>query len=203
MRLIEENAAVMNDLLDAVADGDLALVRRLVREHPAWINLEEDELQPLMLACRAGAQEIVATLLQAGADPNYLDTDGETPLHVASYEGHCGIVAILLQHGASPLSQTEEGKTPLMNAAQGGNVASLDLLLAAGASVVSADEEGRTALHWAVAGGHDETEVVAKLVEAGANPDDSSRSGHTAADYARELGLSRIHEFLKTYGTSG
>lgn len=57
---------------------------------------------PLKIAVVRGDVQIVAALLNAGADPNIIGEDGATPIHHAASHGHCEIIRLLLAHGASP-----------------------------------------------------------------------------------------------------
>ena len=46
--------------------------------------------------------QVVALLLQAGADPNAKDSWSYTPLHEAAVKGKIDVCIMLLQHGADP-----------------------------------------------------------------------------------------------------
>jgi hypothetical protein len=104
----------MSPLRDAILDGDTEAVRRLVEEFPDSASGDKN----LFWACDLDLPAIAALLLQAGANPNQSDDDGETALHVAAFEDRDECVRLLLAHGANPNVKTELGKTPLMNAAQ-------------------------------------------------------------------------------------
>jgi len=64
------------------------------------VTLLQDGVTPLIIASFQGHQEVVRTLLEAGADVNSADNDGDTPLIVASRNGHQEVVRTLLQAGA-------------------------------------------------------------------------------------------------------
>ena len=63
-----------------------------------------------------GDIEKVRKLLQAGANVNLQDKNGETPLYKASRNGYTNIVRLLLDAGANPNIQDNGGQTALMNA---------------------------------------------------------------------------------------
>jgi len=81
---------------------------------------------------------IVATLLDHGADPNLPDQfEFKTPLHAATDLSHpsdavkdryLGIVTLLLAHGADPSLKDKEGKTPLDYAERNGHARIAEVL---------------------------------------------------------------------------
>ncbi|KAI9915988.1 hypothetical protein PsorP6_007522 [Peronosclerospora sorghi] len=56
----------------------------------------------LLLACMAGHANVVEQLLDAGADPQVEDADGNTPLHFTSRDGNYRATYLLLTAGADP-----------------------------------------------------------------------------------------------------
>lgn len=62
-------------------------------------------------AVAGGRQEIVAWLLENGADANYRYGAGYTPLLTAAANGHLEIVQALLRHGADLHARTNDGKS--------------------------------------------------------------------------------------------
>ena len=69
---------------------------------------------PLHHACtRAGSNELVSALLDAGCAPNARSAlDARTALHHAAQRGDAASVAALLRAGASPRQATRSGLTP-------------------------------------------------------------------------------------------
>ena len=114
----------------------------------------------------AGNTEIVEKLLNAGANPNTLNSYGYAPLHVAATAGQTAIVEALLNAGADPNVGPSEasdskwtleycaGMTPLHFAAHGGHAEIIDALLAAGADPNAADGAGTTPMYWSEKAGH-------------------------------------------------
>jgi ankyrin repeat protein len=125
---------------------------------------------------------------------------GTTPLLRAAKAGDIPAIELLLANGADPTLTTERGVNALMLAAGLGTaeqdttgrykteaqaIAAIDILLAEGLDIDASDERGRTALHGAALQGFDE--VVAALVDRGANLIARDNDGHTPLDTA--LGL--------------
>lgn len=67
----------------------------------------------LHLAVRKGTEEIVALLLNCGANPNVMDKRRRTPLHWAAYYGYTGICRILRERGAILSARDIKGRLPL------------------------------------------------------------------------------------------
>ncbi len=81
-----------NPLLAAVRDGDGAAVRRLAAEEPGRLDQAGgDGRTPLMAAAWAGADEIVALLLELGADAARRDGQGRTAADLAFENGHADL----------------------------------------------------------------------------------------------------------------
>jgi ankyrin repeat protein len=70
------------------------------------------QVTPLGTAATFGATEVVALLLEHGADTERTSDHGNTPLHSAAANGNRGIVELLLAHGANARATTADGRTP-------------------------------------------------------------------------------------------
>jgi ankyrin repeat protein len=88
-------------LHDMAHEGDVSKARLLL-DHGADIDPVDEEYRstPLGLAARWGQQEMVAFLLERGADPNKAGARWATPLAWARKKGHAHITTTLLQAGA-------------------------------------------------------------------------------------------------------
>ena len=78
-------------------------------------NPEAD--RALLDAAWDGNIEAVKQHLDAGADLNAKEEDGETPLHAAVFKGHKEIVELLIEKGADVNAKAGFGSTPLHDAA--------------------------------------------------------------------------------------
>ncbi|MCW3053309.1 MAG: ankyrin repeat protein [Chthonomonadales bacterium] len=106
------------DIIKAVKDGDLALVQQILESDPSLLeSADPDGARPLHFACWKGHTEIVAYLLNQGADitaQNPGNTHwGGTPLHVTAHANNRPAALLLLQRGADVHSISANGRTPL------------------------------------------------------------------------------------------
>jgi ankyrin repeat protein len=95
----------------------------------------------LIRAVENGNSEIVATLVEAGADMNIRDNYGNTPLIRASMIGEEYILEVLLDLGADVNAQSNAGDTALIMASRRGHYDIVEMLLA---SEEEEEEDGTT-----------------------------------------------------------
>ena len=133
---------------------------------------------PLHTACYNGDSEAVNAFLEAGANTELVDADGNTPLHIASRRGHAEIVENLSAKSASATLNMENfgDQTPLSLACKSGNSSVVRILLKRGASVNEATK-GKTPLHIACERGC--LEIVKTLLEHKADVDRADMLGQT------------------------
>lgn len=212
-----ESRAGVTPLLAATYGGNVAAVRA-VAERGAKVNHVADGFRgwtwtgaklpmsqqalaeaaslgdtALILAAQLGHEDIVAYLLDHGADPKLANPQGDTPLSVAAEQGHAKIVAMLLAKGIDPDEgqksapsftaravigvKVEERNPPLSKAAQGGHEETVKVLLEKGADPNMRGFAGKTALFWGVERGY--ADVVNLLLDHHADPDIRSTAGLT------------------------
>jgi ankyrin repeat protein len=68
---------------------------------------------PLHWAAESGHLEVVALLLEKGANVNAQNQHGETPLHRAAWDGHLEVVRLLLAKGTNVEAKDRDGLCPL------------------------------------------------------------------------------------------
>lgn len=189
----------------AILRGELALVKTLVT-HGADLNKPGNGARtPLFLACKAPEitdgklrAEIVAFLLQAGADPEIADPATKlTPLHAAvlSATGK-ETVAALLKYPLNKDAPDDEGSAPIFYAVAKTAPDILRALLDAGADPNARQmDDARTPLIQAV----QERSVpgVALLLSRGANPKLYDAHGKSALSYARAGDMKEIIPLLE------
>ncbi len=153
------------DLPTAAAMGRLDRVKELLSLNPGSVDARlPDGYTGLGVAAYLGHREVVAYLLDHGADVNYVEpTSGFTALTGAVASGHSDIVRVLVAHGADVNHRYEKGNTVLTEAAANGDPAIVRLLLDHGADVHGRTDDGNTALSIASARKHED---VVKLLKA-------------------------------------
>lgn len=173
-------------LCERVAAGDAPGLARAAAREPAAAA----HWKPIMDAAFAGRADMVATLVEAGANPNVIagTPARHTPLirviqphlTIAKHAGHGETLAALLALGADPnLAAGPFGMAPLGYAAMGGFERFANALIDAGATV---DTHLAAALH-------DVPAMKSGIVAAGADAEDARR--RTPLHYLALSGLWR------------
>jgi GA-binding protein transcription factor beta len=105
------------EIIKAAKLGDLAKAKVLLATDAQLVYARDtDGSTPLHCAAWKGHLEIVALLLEAGADVNAQNRNehwGTTPLHAAAHSNQAGIVQLLIEHGAEVNARDLNGKTPM------------------------------------------------------------------------------------------
>jgi ankyrin repeat protein len=105
---------------------------------------------PLFYAVEHGSPEIVAALLEKGANPNQVGSNGYVPLFDAILHADYDSVAVLLKNHADPnWKNSKTGETPLIQAVKLNQVKNVQALLIAGAEPNTRDATGNTAFVYA------------------------------------------------------
>jgi len=122
------------------------------RNNPAGYGYPNETA--LHWAASEGDKDLVALLIENGADVNAKDHNGVTPLHAALLNGRESseqVVDLLLAKGARVNEKDDHGATPLHEAAVYDEMSAAVALLAAGADVNAQDNQGQTPLDLAKA----------------------------------------------------
>lgn len=97
------------DVFDAIIDGDLPLVQAIFY-HGTDINERGQGGQtPLIHAAMHGKHEVVAWLLEKGADASIAEDNGWTVMHAAAFAGKPEVVKVLLRYSISPNDILKDG----------------------------------------------------------------------------------------------
>ncbi|XP_018025927.1 transient receptor potential channel pyrexia [Hyalella azteca] len=135
---------------------------------------------PLHVAVGEGYEELVAVLLEAGADVRA--SRGITKmaaLHIAAQEGNVRIVKRLLDAGADPKQTNSRGQTPLHLGARSQSADTVQELLRHKADPNARDQDGKTPLHAGIFKGSRCYECLELLIQANADPNAADFAGYT------------------------
>ena len=113
------------------------------------LNIQYIGYTPLIYAVHCNKIEFVKLLLNAGADIDKKNDNGNTALISAAYNGNIEIVELLLNAGAYINKQNNVGDTALIFATLNNNYELVKFLLNAGADIDKQNNKGYTALIYA------------------------------------------------------
>ena len=171
---------------DAARDGDLTNLLAQIEAEPLMLELlDEIGASPLWVAAVNGHSDVVATLIDLGADPSSATIDGLTGLHWAALKGDVATCRTLLEGGADVNARSiVQQNTPLHEVWNGGGQPQVARLLVSYGADVNAVERfyGMTPLHYAAS--KNQPDVATVLLDAGASAAIEDNSGRTADAYA-------------------
>jgi len=193
------------------ADG----LRKLLSKDPSLVRLTGAGVLPhwrwtlLHLATTEQASlEVVTVLLDAGAEINVQDNEGNTPLHFSVKRIHReqfpkrdyeGIIRLLLEKKADVHIANVAGATPLHTAASfRADPSAFEMLIQAGADVnqkALASAGGWTPLHGAAA--RNSADAIAVLLKHGADPTAKDARGLTPLEVAEQGGFAEAAKVLR------
>jgi ankyrin repeat protein len=192
----------------ACRKGHLGVVRLLQQHlgaHNLLQRLEDRDgwgMTALHHAAKKGHEEVVAFLLEQGADASSRSTQRNTALSLAYKHGRLGVVSLLLRHmGQAGLeARGRDGGTVLHWAASKGHEEMLAWLLSQGAQADTTDSDGITPLMYAAKGGH--VGVVRMLLKhmEGQGVELTDVKGRTALHHAATRGKGNVARFLLLCG---
>lgn len=163
VRIRTRGLGLSDDVLaSCVNDGDLEGVEDFLTIGFSPDTRDSKGVPLVCSAIRAHQREIVAVLLDRGADVNAMSEDrGNTPLMEASVRGDTEVVEKLLDAGADVNLLSKNGQTALMLAVGEGFADVVRHLMHRGADTAPVDQLGMTAMKYAELFRH---EVIQELL---------------------------------------
>jgi len=141
-----EKFELNSGIIDAIENGDIELVKKLIKD---GINLNKkykDGYTALIMAVTENNIEIVKLLIDAGVNLDKKDEEGFTALHHAIWN-NIEIVKLLINAGANLNLKDRNRETPLMMSLyvnrdpNGNNIELIRLLLDSGADINIKNED--------------------------------------------------------------
>jgi ankyrin repeat protein len=180
--------AELETLIQIIKEGDVERVKAILDEAPflASARLPDGE-SPVMAALYRGHREVVAALLDAGADVD---------VFAAAATGRTDDLRRALTEAGAVNAYAYDGWTPLHLAAFFGRTDAARILLDAGADVhaVSRNSLTNTPLHAAAAGKH--SDVALLLLAHGAKSSTDDAGGYTPLEIATQNQLGAVIEAM-------
>ncbi|ASJ75432.1 ankyrin repeat domain-containing protein [Granulosicoccus antarcticus] len=179
----------------AVSAGCAAVVQTMVRDQGLTGALPDDILvNAIQQAPQSSLVKLVGNLIEAGANVDGQDREGQTPLAVAIALEQPVVAKYLVDAGANVNMPTVNRSFPVIEATKKGYEHLVMQLIAKGADLNASDTLGRTALLAAV--GRDRHRVVNSLIRAGANIRIRDANGIDAVLLAESRNLRQIKKLL-------
>lgn len=183
----------------AAAKGKSAQVADILLKDPSAVQATDGGATPLHWAARFGHEDIVRSLLQAGALADARASDGGTPLHWAASRGQTAVVTLLLPRYTDVDVRDNQLETPLYRNCQ--SITRHEIarkLVDRGADPNVQNAAGTTALQNLAF--HGEIETLKILVESGADINARGFRGATALHWAVDGRRLEIVRFLLDHG---
>ncbi len=184
--------------LDMPKDRRAELIELLISYRANLDAKDRNGNAPLHIACLLAYPAAEAELmLKAGARVDAANSDGNTPLHLAVQKDNPGLIRLLLAWKANMFALNGKKESPLLLAFRKGRATTS--LIVGPDTVNIRDDSGNTPLMLAVRT-QDQKEVLALLIEAGAEINARSNSGDTALHAAVSLDKRELGELLLAAG---
>jgi uncharacterized protein len=193
-------------LLTAAAAGDALAIRAALADGADPDARDDAGTPALMLATRARAAEAVRTLIDAEADVDAQDAERFNPFLYAGAEGLLEILTLVNEAGADPAITNRYGGVALIPASERGHVEVVRYLLSeTDVDVDHVNRLGWTALLEAILlsdGGPRQQEIVALLIDHGADVDLADGDRVRPLAHARARGQTEIVAMLESAGAT-
>ncbi|KAL0435807.1 UNVERIFIED_CONTAM: hypothetical protein Sradi_0288600 [Sesamum radiatum] len=155
---------------------------------------DESQLTSLLrMAAVNGNSHFISALIEAGADVNDRDPEGESIMSLAVKSGRADAVQVLIQSGYV-IDNMIDRFLHVAAAMNKVDIMEILCLVYMDIDLDSVNSQGQTALHLAAI--HGQVEAIQFLVSVGSNVDSTDRFGWTPLHYAAQEGHFEAVEFL-------
>lgn len=193
-------------LLEAAAIGDLATIRAAIAAGADPDVRDKTGRTPLLVATQAHQTEAFNLLLDGEADVDLQDDQLDNPFLFAAAEGLLDILRLANEAGADPALTNKDGSAAIIPAVERGHLDVVRYLLEeSDVDVDHVNLMGGTALLNAILlsdGRPRQQDIVALLIENGADVDLADKDGVTPLAHARTLGQTGAAALLEAAGAS-
>ena len=165
----------------AVIKGCCKEILQAIVDHGANVDeRNKSDETALMISIRKGNKSNVNVLLNAGANPDIVDTNGNTCLHYAAHNV-CPKVFLqaIIDQGVNVNATNQENETALLEACMYGQDFKIRVLLDAEADPNIPNKNGNTCLHYA-ADDDCPKEVLQAIIDKGADVNATNQENETA-----------------------
>lgn len=195
---------LQNALISAAERGDTAEMQRLIDQGAPLDGQDDRGRTAAVAATHAQQTEAVRLLIEAGADINIRDQRSDNVLLYAGAEGYLDIVNLAIAAGADTKLTNRFGGIAIIPASEHGYVEVVETLLRnSDTNVNHVNNLGWTALLEAIIlsdGGPRHQQVVALLIEHGADVNLADNDGVTPLQHAKQRGFTQIAQQLEAAG---
>ncbi|MDR2070220.1 MAG: ankyrin repeat domain-containing protein [Treponema sp.] len=178
----------------ALGASSARMVSTLLTKDRIYIADDEGR-SPLHIAVTDRASPaIIQTIIDQGGRISGIDAEGRTPLRIAVDTNNWDAARILAEAGSDPFAAGGDGKAPGVIALSKGHDAVRAIF--SGRAIVAKDRTGNTILHHAAQYGS--VELIALLLDLGANKNTRNITAESPADIARRWNHPEITAMLNT-----
>ncbi|XP_030393859.1 E3 ubiquitin-protein ligase MIB2 isoform X7 [Gopherus evgoodei] len=137
-------------LVMEAAHGNAVKVQDLVQKYPDKVDIKNQGRTALQVAAHLGRVEVVKILLQANANIDLKDEEGDAALHYAAFGNQAEVVRVLVSHGANADLLNNAKCTALYVAVSKGFTEIVRILCEHNCDVNLPDSFDDTPLHYAI-----------------------------------------------------
>ncbi len=190
-------------LISAGRRGGTNTVKRLLAQGASVHARDRNAVTALIAAAYQNHLEVAELLIKAGADVNAQDNTRQSAYLIATSEGYLELLKLTLKADGDVHSLDSYNGTGLIRAVDRGHVEIIKELWKTSIPINHVNRLGWTALLEAIIlgdGGPRHTEIVRRLVQAGADVNLADSDGVTPFTHARRQGYKEMMSILASAG---